>query len=658
LYISIPIFTVEMTKPQFKLLDQINSPDDLRKLPLSELENVCKELRCFLIDEVSENPGHFGASLGVVELTVALHYVFNTPFDPLVWDVGHQAYGHKVLTGRRDQFNTNRKYNGISGFPNPKESEYDSFGAGHSSTSISAALGMAVASKLQGDNKKVIAVIGDGALTGGMAFEALNNASVTNPDILIILNDNNMSIDPNIGGMNNYLVKISTSVAYNKLKDNIWDFLGHFRWFGRKTRKAVQKIEYSTKSFFLKQSNLFEALNIRYFGPVDGHNVEQLVKLFRRLKRIQGPKLLHVITIKGKGYFPAENNQTLFHAPGKFDKVTGKQVKTTNGDEPPLYQNVFGETILELARLNPKIVGITPAMLSGCSLNIMQKEMPERVFDVGIAEQHAATFSAGLASSGLVPFCNIYSSFTQRAYDQIIHDVAIQKLNVIFCLDRGGLVGADGATHHGVFDLAFLRCIPNLIIASPMNEQELRNMMYTAQKTLPGPFIIRYPRGRGVMKEWVTDFEELEIGKGRLVKDGSDIAILSFGHPGNFVTEAIERLSDTVSVAHYDLRFLKPIDERLLHDICSKFKTIITIEDGVITGGMGSAVTEFANRNNYPVKIEILGVKDYFVEHGKPEELYHECGFDAEGIINTVRKYINADHLIVDESYLNQIENR
>jgi 1-deoxy-D-xylulose-5-phosphate synthase len=629
-----------MAETRFKLLDQINSPSDLRKLPLSELENVCQELRCFLIDEVSENPGHFGASLGVVELTVALHYAYNTPYDSLVWDVGHQAYSHKVLTGRRDLFHTNRKYKGISGFPNPKESKYDSFGAGHSSTSISAALGMAVASKLQGDNKKVVAVIGDGALTGGLAFEALNNASVTNPDILIILNDNNMSIDPNIGGMNNYLVKIATSDAYNKLKETIWDFLGHFRWFGRKTRGAVQKIEYSTKSFFLKQSNLFEALNIRYFGPVDGHNVEQLAKLLSRLKKIPGPKLLHVITVKGKGYYPAENNQTLFHAPGKFDKLTGKQVMNTNGDEHPLYQDVFGETVLELAQMNSKIVGITPAMLSGCSLNIMQKEMPDRVFDVGIAEQHAATFSAGLASAGMIPFCNIYSSFTQRAYDQIIHDIAIQNLKVIFCLDRGGLVGADGATHHGVFDLAFLRCIPNLIIASPMNEKELRNMMFTAQKNLPGPFIIRYPRGRGVMKKWRSDFEEMEIGKGRIIREGSDIAIVSIGHPGNFVTEAIEQLGDLTSVAHYDLRFLKPLDEELLHEVCSKFDTIITVEDGVIAGGMGSALTEFANRNNYQVKIEMLGVKDYFVEHGKPEELYHECGFDPEGIAETVKKYL------------------
>jgi 1-deoxy-D-xylulose-5-phosphate synthase len=627
-----------MVAERFKLLYQINSPSDLRKLPVNELIQVCQELRCFLIDEVSEHPGHFGASLGVIELTVALHYVYNTPHDLLVWDVGHQAYGHKILTGRRDLFHTNRQYKGISGFPTPKESEYDSFGVGHSSTSISAALGMAVASKLKGDNKKVVAVIGDGALTGGMAFEALNNASVNNPDILIILNDNQISIDPNVGGINHYLVRISTSPAYNQLKNSIWNFLGHFRWFGHKTRKAVQKIEQSTKSFFFKESNLFEALNIRYFGPVDGHDVELLVKLLSQLKNIPGPKLLHVITKKGKGYYPAENNQTLFHAPGKFDKHTGKQVITSNGDEPPLYQDVFGETLLELARINPAIVSITPAMLSGCSMNIMQKEMPERVFDVGIAEQHAATFAAGLAASGLTPYCNIYSSFTQRAYDQIIHDVAIQKLNVVFCIDRGGLVGADGATHHGVFDLAFLRCIPNLIIASPMNEQELRDMMFTAQNNHHGPFIIRYPRGHGVMKKWRAPFEEIEIGKGRILREGKDLAIISIGHPGNFVTNAIEELSGSASIAHFDMRFLKPIDEDILHKACSTFDTIITVEDGVIKGGLGSAVTEFANENNYQVKIVPLGVGDYFVEHGKPEELYHECGFDTKGIIDTIRR--------------------
>ena len=630
-----------MTDERFKLLSQINSPSDLREMPVDELEKVCQELRCFIIDEVSENPGHFGASLGVVELTVALHYVYNTPQDLLVWDVGHQAYGHKILTGRRDLFHTNRKYKGISGFPNPKESEYDTFGVGHSSTSISAALGMAVASKLKGDNKKIVAIIGDGALTGGMAFEALNNASVSNPDILIILNDNNMSIDPNVGGLNQYLVKISTSDVYNKLRDKIWNFLGHFKWFGRKTRRAVQKIEHSTKSFFLKESNLFEALNIRYFGPVDGHNIDLLVKLLSQLKKIPGPKILHIITKKGKGYFPAENNQTLFHAPGKFDKITGKPIKTTNGDDPPLYQVVFGETILELARSNMKIIGITPAMLSGSSLNIMQKEMPDRVFDVGIAEQHAATFAAGLAASGMIPFCNIYSSFAQRAYDQIIHDVAIQKLNVIFCFDRGGLVGADGATHHGIFDMAFLRCIPNLTIVSPMNEQELRNLMYTAQKELNGPWVIRYPRGHGVMKKWRTKFQSLEVGKGRTLKEGTDIAVISIGHPGNFVAEAISQLADSSPVAHYDIRFLKPLDEELLHKICSKFGTIITVEDGVIKGGMGSAVIEFANQNNYNVKIETLGIRDYFVEHGKPGELYRECGIDTQGILDTIKKYLS-----------------
>jgi len=637
LYISTQ-FDDEMSAERFKLLYQINSPSDLRKLNVNELSQVCQELRCFIIDEVSEHPGHFGASLGVVELTVALHYIYNTPHDSLIWDVGHQAYGHKILTGRRDLFHTNRQYKGISGFPAPKESEFDSFGVGHSSTSISAALGMAMASKLKGDNKKVVAIIGDGALTGGMAFEALNNASVNNPDILIILNDNQISIDPNVGGINRYLVRISTSPAYNRLKESVWNFLGHFRWFGRKTRKAVQKIEHSTKSFFFKESNLFEALNIRYFGPVDGHDVELLVKLFSQLKNIPGPKLLHIITKKGKGYYPAENNQTLFHAPGKFDKHTGKQVITLNGDEPPLYQDVFGETLLELARINTSIVGITPAMLSGCSMNIMQKEMPERVFDVGIAEQHAATFAAGLAASGLTPFCNIYSSFTQRAYDQIIHDVAIQKLNVVFCIDRGGLVGADGATHHGVFDLAFLRCIPNLIIASPMNEEELRNMMFTAQNNHHGPFIIRYPRGHGVMKKWRTPFEEIEIGKGRIINEGTDVAIISIGHPGNFVTKAIEELSGSASIAHFDMRFLKPIDEDILHKACSTFDTIITVEDGVIKGGLGSAVTEFANENNYQVKVIPLGVADYFVEHGKPEELYRECGFDTEGIIDTIKR--------------------
>ncbi|MBN1926831.1 MAG: 1-deoxy-D-xylulose-5-phosphate synthase [Prolixibacteraceae bacterium] len=630
-----------MIEEKYRFLKQIDSPDDLRKLPESDLKTVCDELRNFIIDVVSENPGHFGASLGVVELTVALHYVYNTPNDILIWDVGHQAYGHKILTGRRDVFKTNRKYKGISGFPSPKESIYDSFGVGHSSTSISAALGMAMASKLQGDQKKIVSIIGDGALTGGMAFEALNNASVNNPDVLVILNDNNMAIDPNIGGLSKYLVTISTSEAYNKLKDKIWNFLGMFKRIGRKTRKTVQKIEHSTKSFILKESNLFEAMDIRYFGPVDGHDIGLLLKLLRQLKKLPGPKLLHIITKKGKGFHPAENNQTLFHAPGRFDKTSGEQIVTSNGDEPPLYQVVFGETILELARLNEKIVGITPAMLTGCSLNIMQKEMPHRVFDVGIAEQHSATFAAGMAKSGLIPFCNIYSSFSQRAYDQIIHDIAIQNLPVILCFDRGGLVGPDGATHHGVFDMAFMQCIPNMTIASPMNERELRNLMYTAQKTLKGPFVIRYPRGRGVMKKWHTPFEEIEIGKGRLLKEGTELAVISIGHPGNFASQAIEELGNDERIAHYDIRFLKPLDDDLLHDVCSRFDTIITVEDGALKGGMGTTVIEFINRNSYTTKVVQRGIGDRFIEHGNLEELYSECGFDKEGIKNTIKSILN-----------------
>jgi 1-deoxy-D-xylulose-5-phosphate synthase len=629
-----------MPDNRFKLLYTIDSPSDLRKLPEDKLPKVCEELRCFIIDEVSKNPGHFGASLGVVELTVALHYVYNTPDDKLIWDVGHQAYGHKILTGRRDLFHTNRKLNGISGFPNPKESEYDSFGVGHSSTSISAALGMAVAAQLNGEQNKVVAIIGDGALTGGMAFEALNNASINKPDILVILNDNQIAIDPNVGGINTFLIKIAASDTYNKLKNIIWDFLGYFRWFGKKTRRAVQKIEHSTKSFFFKESNLFEAMNIRYFGPVDGHDILLLVKLITQLKKIPGPKLLHVITKKGKGYIPAESNQTLFHAPGLFDKFTGKQVKTTNGEEPPLFQDVFGETIIELARANQKIVSITPAMLSGCSLNIMQKEMPDRVFDVGIAEQHAVTFAAGLAASGLTPFCNIYSSFAQRAYDQIIHDTAIQNLPVVLCLDRGGLVGADGATHQGVFDLAFLRCIPNMIIASPLNEHELRNLMYTAQLKPLGPFVIRYPRGRGVSKNWRNTLSPVEIGKGQKLNDGKDIAVLTLGPVGNFALKAAKQLENECSVAVYDLRFLKPLDEVLLHEICSVFDRIVTVEDGTITGGVGSAVAEFVNVYNYNTKVLPLGVPDSFIEHGTPEELYHICGFDVEGIVQTIRKVL------------------
>jgi 1-deoxy-D-xylulose-5-phosphate synthase len=630
-----------MREEKYKLLKHIDSPADLRKLPESKLQDVCNELRDFIIDVVSDNPGHFGASLGVVELTVALHYVYNTPDDLLVWDVGHQAYGHKILTGRRDVFDTNRKYKGISGFPSPKESIYDSFGVGHSSTSISAALGMAMASKLKNDQKKIVAVIGDGALTGGMAFEALNNASANNPDMLIILNDNNMAIDPNVGALSRYLVTISTSEKYNKLKDRVWNFLGMFKRVGRKTRKAVQKIEYSTKSFLLYESNLFEAMDIRYFGPVDGHDLGMLLKILKQLKKIPGPKLLHIITKKGKGFCPAENNQTLFHAPGRFDRQTGTPIINTNGDEPPLYQLVFGETMLELARANNKIVAITPAMLTGSSLNIMKKEMPDRVFDVGIAEQHAATFAAGLAKSGLIPFCNIYSTFSQRAYDQIIHDIALQNLPVILCFDRGGLVGPDGATHHGVFDMAFMRCVPNITIASPMNEQQFRNLLYTAQIQPAGPFVIRYPKGRGVMKKWRTPLEEIQIGKGRLLKEGSKLAIISIGHPGNFVAQAIEQYENPEWVAHYDLRFVKPLDEDLLHKACSRFKNIITVEDGTLKGGMGSAVVEFINEHNYNARVVKLGVPDRFVEHGKPEELYRECGFDKDGILKTIANVLS-----------------
>lgn len=630
-----------MTVDHFKLLKQINAPSDLRALPPEELEKVCEQLRCFLIDTLSETPGHFGASLGVVELTVALHYVFNTPVDKLVWDVGHQAYGHKILTGRREQFKTLRKYKGLSGFPTPKESEYDVFGVGHSSTSISAALGMAISNQLNNDPSHVVAVIGDGALTGGMALEALNNASEKNPNILIILNDNNMSIDPNVGGLNKYLIKISASETYNKLRDKIWNFLGMFNWVGRKTRQTVSKIGVSTKSFFFKESNLFEALDIRYFGPVDGHDVELLVKLLNRLKKIQGPKILHVITKKGKGFYPAETNQTLFHAPGKFDKTTGKQVISTNGDEPPLYQHVFGKTVLELAKQNDKIVGITPAMLSGCSLNIMQAEMPNRVFDVGISEQHAVTFSAGLAQSGMIPFCNIYSSFSQRAYDQIIHDVVLQNLNVILCLDRGGLVGADGATHHGAYDLAFLNCIPNMTIAAPMNEKELRNLLFSAQEKPSGPYAIRYPRGRGVIKNWKTPFEYIEKGKGQLIKEGSTIAVLSIGNPGNFVTKALENFEKQELIAHYDMRFLKPIDSNLLHEVFKTFKIIVTVEDGTINGGLGSTIVDFMNQNHYHAYITKLGIPDTFIEHGTPDELYHECGYDTEGITKTLEQIID-----------------
>lgn len=614
------------------ILETINSPADLKKVSEDDLIEVCRELREKIIDECSEHPGHFGAGLGVVELTVALHYVFDAPYDNIIWDVGHQAYPHKILTGRREVFHTNRQYKGISGFPKRSESPYDAFGTGHSSTSISAALGMAVAAQLNGEKDRLsVAVIGDGAMTGGEAFEGLNNAGANNANLLVILNDNNMAIDPNVGGMKEYLLDITTSKTYNKLKDDVWHILGRINKISPGARNLIQKIDNSVKSLLLKQSNLFEALGFRYFGPVDGHDVNHLVKVLRDLKDIQGPKLLHCITVKGKGFKQAEIHQTDWHAPGKFNKETGERIKEDRTDMPPKFQDVFGNTILELARTNPQIVGITPAMPTGCSLNIMMREMPDRCFDVGIAEQHAVTFSAGLAAQGYVPFCNIYSSFMQRAYDQVIHDVALQNLHVVFCLDRGGLVGADGPTHHGAFDLAYFRCVPNMTIAAPLNEEELRDMMYTAQLPGNGPFSIRYPRGNGSMVNWRTPFKKLDIGKGRRLREGDDIALLSIGAIGMEAKKAIEACGER-SVAWYDMRFLKPIDEELLHEVFRKFKKIVTLEDGTIVGGLGSAVLEFMADHGYSAKVTRLGIPDRFVEHGSQQQLYKECGFDTDSI--------------------------
>jgi len=630
-----------MNKDTKKLLDSINSPDDLKKIHKDQLIQVSKELRQFIIDIVSSNPGHFGASLGVVELTVALHYVYNTPYDRIVWDVGHQAYGHKILTGRKNNFHTNRKYKGISGFPNRFESEYDAFGVGHSSTSISAALGMAKAAKLKGEtDRNIIAVIGDGSMTAGLAFEGLNNAGIENSNILVILNDNHMAIDPNVGALNEYLLDITTSKTYNKVKDEVWNILGKLKKIGPNTQAFIQKIENGIKSIILKQSNLFEALNFRYFGPVDGHDIKHLVEVLDDLKNIPGPKLLHCLTKKGKGFKQAELNQTKFHAPGLFNKDTGEIIKVKSDKaEAPKFQDVFGNTLVELAEKNEKIIGITPAMPSGSSLNIMMKKMPDRAFDVGIAEQHAVTFSAGLAADGMLPFCNIYSTFMQRAYDQVIHDVALQKLNVVLCLDRGGLVGDDGATHHGAFDLAYMRCIPNLIVSSPMNEEELRNLMFTAQLPNKGAFVIRYPRGKGVMPDWKTEFKEIEIGKGRTIKEGNDIAILSIGAIGNNITEIYDKIAaEGISLAHYDMRFVKPLDDDLLHTIFKKFDKIITVEDGTIVGGFGSAVLEFMNTNNYHSKIKMLGIPDNFIEHGTQQELYKECGYDSKSIYLEIKR--------------------
>jgi len=627
-----------------RLLAKVNDPSDLRRLSEAQLVDFCTDLRQYIIDIVSQRGGHFGASLGVVEMTTALHYVFNTPFDQLVWDVGHQAYGHKIITGRRDVFHTNRIYKGISGFPKRKESEYDTFGVGHSSTSISAALGMSVASRLKGEKQRQhIAVIGDGAMTGGMAFEGLNHAGVENTNLLVVLNDNCMSIDPNVGALKEYLTDITISPAYNKMRDEVWNLLGLVSKFGPNAQEIASKIEHGIKGSLLKQSNMFESLKFRYFGPIDGHDVNHLVRVMRDLKDIPGPKILHCLTVKGKGYDLAEKDQTKWHSPGLFNKDTGeiKMVKPEQ-PEPPKFQEVFGHTMVELAQLNDKVVGVTPAMPSGCSLNIMMKAMPSRAFDVGIAEQHAVTFSAGLATQGLVPFCNIYSTFMQRAYDQVIHDVALQNLNVVFCLDRGGLVGADGATHHGAFDLAFMRCIPNIVVASPMNEEELRNMMFTAQLPDAGTWSIRYPRGNGVMPEWRTPFQQLEVGKGRKLRDGADVAILTIGPLGVTALEACTELElKGVSAAHYDMRFVKPIDEELLHRIFQKFTKVITLEDGCRMGGFGSAVVEFMADNGYFAQVERMGIPDRFIDHGSPKELFIECGYHKDDLVRTALRLVS-----------------
>ena len=623
------------------LLPHINSPSDLRKLPENQLKDFCEELRQTIIDQVSVNGGHFGASLGVVELTTALHYVFNTPHDQLVWDVGHQAYGHKILTGRKDVFHTNRIYKGISGFPKRSESEYDTFGVGHSSTSISAALGMAVASQYKGDsNRQHIAVIGDGAMTAGMAFEAMNHAGVSGANLLVVLNDNCMSIDPNVGALKEYLTDITTSHTYNKVREDIWKLLGLVSKFGPNAQEIVKKVEKGLKGALLKQSNLFEALNFRYFGPVDGHDVDHLVKVLADLKDIPGPKILHCLTVKGKGFELAEQDQTKWHAPGLFDKITGEIKKSTSTTpQPPKYQDVFGHTLLEMAQANEKIMGVTPAMPSGSSLNIMMKAMPDRAFDVGIAEQHAVTFSAGLATQGLIPFCNIYSSFMQRAYDQVLHDVALQNLNVVFCLDRAGFAGADGPTHHGAYDIAYMRCIPKMTIAAPMNEQELRNLMYTASQDNMGPFTIRYPRGNGVMVDWKTPLEILPVGVGRKIKEGEKVAILTLGHPGNFAVEACEQLAkENIFPAHYDLRFAKPLDEKMLREVFENYTHIITVEDGCLQGGVGSAVLEFMADHQLNAIVKRLGIPDQYIEHGEQPELWKECGFDAEAIAAAVRE--------------------
>lgn len=638
-----------MNLNETKFLRLINTPDDLKKLQRNELPQLCSELRQFIIDELSHNPGHLASSLGVVELSVALHYVFNTPYDRIIWDVGHQAYAHKILTGRRDRFSTNRQFKGLCGFPTPKESEYDAFGTGHSSTSISAALGMSVAALLKNErDRQVVAVIGDGAMTGGLAFEGLNNASMDKNNMLIILNDNNMAIDPLKGGFTQYLTDITTSKTYNTLRYKAYKFLKKKSLMDESSKKRVQRFNTSLKTLLSKQqNNIFEGLNLRYFGPVDGHDVEGLVRILSEIKNFSGPKVLHLVTVKGKGYKPAEDSVTIWHAPGEFNVQTGERKHPhLNKATPPLYQDVFGYTLLELARANEKIVGITPAMPSGCSMNIMQKELPERVFDVGIAEGHAVTFSAGLAKEGLIPYCNIYSSFMQRAYDNIIHDAALQNLHVVLCIDRAGIVGADGATHHGLLDLAYLRCIPNVTIAAPINEIELRNLLYTAQNA-QGVFAIRYPRGRGVCPDWQQPFKELPVGKGQQLAEGDDMAILSIGAIGNTVIQALkmyyEEYGTQRKIAHYDMRYLKPIDNEILHQVGKKYSKIMTVEDGVISGGLGSAVLEFMADNGYTPKVKRLGVNDCFVEHGSTAELYNMLELDVPGITKQIKEFLTAE---------------
>lgn len=622
-----------MMHSEYKWLDRIDSPDDLKKLSGSDLRQYCDELRQYIIEQCSSNPGHLASSLGAVELAVALHYVFNTPDDKIVWDVGHQTYAHKIITGRREAFRTNRKLGGISGFPRMSESPYDAFGGGHASVSISAAFGMAKAAELKGEQRQVVAVIGDGSMTGGLAFEGLNNAGASKQtNLLVILNDNNMAIDQATGALKNYLVKISTSRRYNAIKRRLWRILSHTPAVLRFCQKAGNAV----KQGLLKNSNLFESLNFRYFGPIDGHNLPELVRVLTALQRIEGPKLLHVMTVKGKGYKPAECNKPVWHAPGKFNPETGERIVSKT--EVARYQDVFGQTLLELARADERIVGITPAMPSGSSMNILMKEMPERCFDVGIAEGHAVTFSAGLAAAGMVPFCNIYSSFMQRAYDNVIHDVAIQRLPVVMCLDRGGLVGEDGATHHGAFDLAYFGTVPNLTVAAPMNELDLRNMMFTALEA-GRPFAIRYPRGNGAGVAWRDEpFAAMEIGRGRCLKEGERIAVLTIGTVGNFASEAIARMeADGIRVAHYDLRFAKPLDQELLHEVGRKFRCVVTVEDGALRGGVGEAVVAFFCEHGYLPKVVSLGIPDRFVEHGTPAQLYAQCGYDAEGIYRTLK---------------------